>query len=113
MLKLLPLFLLCCFFFSSCEKVTDGAPDFNYRYEVSCNRCTISIESGYSVQTYYVLGYYVIPYDQVLLGTTVSLWTDDDTDKTLVVLKGGGYDRTIFNGYLYYNSPIVEISVSL
>jgi hypothetical protein len=111
--KLLPILLLFCFLFSSCEKISDGGPASNYRYEVSCSECTISVESGYDVQTYYVQGYLTIPYNRVTVGTTVSLWTDADSDKTLVVLKGGGYDRTIFNGYLYYNAPIVEISVSL
>ena len=109
--KLLSLLFLCLLF-SSCEKALDG-PHADYRLEVSCNNCVISIANGNSIQSYDVYGYRSIPFNHWLPVITVSLWTDDDVDDTIVKFKGSGYNNILFDGYLYYNDPAKIIEFNL
>lgn len=110
--KLIPLLLLC-FLLSSCVKVQDNEPASDYKFQVSCNSCTISITTGNSTESYFVHGYQSIPYNHSLPSITVSLWTDYDTDATQVKFTGSGYNRILFDGYLYYNDPAKIIQFNL
>jgi hypothetical protein len=111
--KLLPLLLLISCLFISCAKVEENEPDADYRFQVSCSSCTVSITTGNNTQSYYVQGYQSIPLYHSLPIITVALWTDYDTDNTLVRFVGSGYNRTLFDGYLYYNDPAKVIRFNL
>lgn len=111
MTKLLFL-LFFCFLFSSCQK-TDGSPQSDYRFEVYCGNCTIRLESRNSVQTYNVLGYQSIPYSYDPPSILVSVYTNYDQDKTQIRFLGSGYNRTLFDGYLYYDDPTSFFEVNL
>lgn len=114
MYKLIPAILLCLLI-SSCQKVNDNQPDSDYRFEVSCNDCTISIATGnYNTVTYNVRGYESIPYNHTLPAITVSLYTNDYyDDPTLVKFTGSGYNRILFNDDLYYDDPVTVIQFNL
>ncbi|MBB6501784.1 hypothetical protein [Pedobacter cryoconitis] len=112
MTKLLSLLLLCVLL-SSCVRVSDGIPDSDYRFEVTCGNCTISIKTGDNTQSYNVYGYQTIPYNHRLPIITVLLWTNYDKDHTRVGFTGSGYNRTLFNDYLYYDDPARVIQLNL
>jgi hypothetical protein len=105
--------LLSCFLFSSCQKTTDGSPSSDYRFEVSCGNCTIRLESRNTVQTYNVRGFQVIPYNYDPPSIFVSVYTNYDQDRTQIRFLGSGYNRTLFNDYLYYSDPSTFFEVSL
>jgi len=95
---LLPL----CFLFNSCAKPPGDFPDSDYVFEVTCSGCTINITNGNNTQTYDVYGFRSIPFNHYLPVITVSLWTNYDYDQTLVRFKGSGYNRILFDDFLYY-----------
>ncbi len=102
--KILSLLLLC-FLLTSCIKVSDGSPNSDYTFEVSCHDCTISVRNGNDIQSYHVYGYQAIPMYNPMPFMTVTLWTNYDKDWTNVRFVGHGANRTLFNDYLYYNDP--------
>lgn len=104
--------LLICFLFSSCVKTNDG-PYSDYRFEVSCDNCVISIKNGFDVQTYNVYGYRSIPIDHKLPVIDVSLYTINNRDYTTVRFLGSGYNRIVFDDDLYNDDPTTYITLNL
>ncbi|WP_367867845.1 hypothetical protein [Pedobacter sp. WC2423] len=104
--------LLICFLLSSCVKTNDG-PYSDYRFEVSCDNCVISIKNGFDVQTYNVSGFRSIPFNHQLPVVDVSLYTINNRDYTTVKFLGSGYNRILFDDDLYYDDPTTYITFNL
>ncbi|RAJ27254.1 hypothetical protein [Pedobacter cryoconitis] len=109
--KLLAL-LLICFITGSCIKV-DNQPYSDYRFEVSCDNCVITIKNGFDIQSYNVSGYRSIPFNHRLPIVNVSLYTLNDMDYTTVRFTGSGYNRILFDDDLYYDDPTTVIEFNL
>ncbi|HEY0177400.1 MAG TPA: hypothetical protein VGC08_13540 [Pedobacter sp.] len=105
--------VLLCLLFSSCQKPTDMVPDSEYRFEVTCGNCTIDIQNGDNIQSYNVQGSQTIPFNSYLPTVTVVLSTYYDSDQTQVRFLGSGYNKTLFNGFLYFNDPPKVIEFNL
>lgn len=104
--------LLICFLFSSCAKTNDE-PFSDYRFEVFCDNCVISIKNDPDTQTYNVSGYRSIPIDFKPPFINVSLNTIKHTDHTTIKFIGGGYDRIIFSHDLYRAEGTLYIKFNL
>jgi hypothetical protein len=107
------LLLLLCFLFCSCEKTMDDSARSDYRFEVYCGNCTVSLESRNSFQTYNVQGFKSIPYSYDPPSIIVSVYTNYNQDQAQIRFLGSGYNRTLLDGYLYYNDPSRVFQVNL